>query len=138
MTVELRFDPDKLLEAASQQAGLADYGDPSFRKALEILCDSLEREAKLSDLGRQLLHGKFVELLVNRLRIEDYFKRHPEIEQEVLAAPAVIVGLPRTGTTLLQRLLACDSRFYSMPWWESRYPVPFPGESLQAPTQRIE
>ena len=138
MSTAPTFDPDALMEAASQQAALTDFGDPSFRKALEVLCDSLEREAKLSALGRQLLHGKFVELLVNRLRIEKYFKYHPEIEQEVLAAPVVIVGLPRTGTTLLQRLLACDSRFYSMPWWESRYPVPFPGESLQAPEQRIE
>jgi hypothetical protein len=139
MSAELKFEPATLLAEASRQAeGLKDFGDPSFRKALDVLCRSLEGEAKLSPLGRQLLHGKFIELLVNRLLIEAYIKRHPEIEQETLAAPLVIVGLPRTGTTLLQRLLSCDPQLYSMPWWESRYPVPFPGESLQAPTQRIE
>ncbi|MGH8453246.1 MAG: sulfotransferase family protein, partial [Nevskiales bacterium] len=139
MEQNLKFDLEALLAEASRQVnGPQDFGDPSFRKALEVLCHSIETEAKLSPLGRQLLHGKFIELLVNRLRIEEYFKRHPEIEQETLAAPLVIVGLPRTGTTLLQRLLACDPQLYSMPWWESRYPVPFPGESLQAPTQRIE
>jgi hypothetical protein len=139
MTAVLQFEPAQLLAEASRQAdNLTDFGDPSFRTALDKLCFSLEHEARLSELGRQLLHGKLVELLVNRLRTEDYFQRHPEIEQEIIAAPLVIVGLPRTGTTLLQRLLACDPQFYSMPWWESRYPVPFPGESLQSPTQRVE
>lgn len=139
MTAVLQFEPGQLLAEASRQAdNLTDYGDHSFRTALDKLCFSLEHEARLSELGRQLLHGKLIELLVNRLRIEDYFHQHPEIEQETIAAPLVIVGLPRTGTTLLQRLLACDPQFYSMPWWESRYPVPFPGESLQSPTQRIE
>lgn len=133
-----RFDPATLLAAAQAQAGLSDFGDPSFREGLDVFCRALESEAKLSDFGRGLLQQKVMELLTNRLGIEDWYRRHPEIEQEVLAAPIVIVGLPRTGTTLLQRVLAQDPQFYSMPWWESRYPVPFPGESLQAPTQRIE
>jgi len=139
MSTGPRFEPQALLEEARRQAeGLDDFGDPSFRPALEVLCRSLENEAQLSALGRQLLHGKFVEMLVNRLRIEQFFKAHPEIEQEVIGAPLVIVGLPRTGTTLLQRLLSCDPQLYAMPWWESRYPVPFPGEALGAPNQRIE
>lgn len=139
MSAEPRFELKALLEEAQKQSGgLSDFGDPSFREGLEVLCHSLETEAKLSPLGRQLLHMKFVELLVNRLRIEDYFRRFPEIDNEPVAAPIVIVGLPRTGTTLLHRLLSCDRQFYSMAWWESRYPVPFPGESLQSPQQRID
>jgi hypothetical protein len=134
-----KFELQSLLDEAVKQAGgPKDFGDPSFREGLDVLCRSLETEARLSPLGRQLLHQKFVELLVNRLRIEDYFKRHPEIENEILLPPLVIVGLPRTGTTLLQRLLSCDPHLYSMAWWESRYPVPFPGESLKEPKQRIE
>ena len=139
MSVEPRFELQALLDEACRQAGgLSDFGDASFREGLDVLCRSLEAEANLSPLGRQLLHHKFVELLVNRLRVEDYFKRFPEIENEEIAPPVVIVGLPRTGTTLLQRLLSCDRQFYSMAWWESRYPVPFPGESLQLPQERID
>ncbi|HEY0974901.1 MAG TPA: sulfotransferase [Solimonas sp.] len=134
----IRFDPETLLAEARAKTGLSDFGDPSFREGLQVFCDALENDAKLSDFGRGLLHQKVMELLTNRLGIEDWYRRHPEIESESLAAPIVIVGLPRTGTTLLQRILSQDPRFYSMPWWESRYPVPFPGESLQAPTQRIE
>lgn len=127
------------LEAASieQSGGLSNFGLPDHRPGLERLCASLNTEANLSDFGRGLLEHKIVEMLLNRLRIEQWFTRYPEIAQERIAAPVVIVGLPRTGTTLLQRVLACDARFYSMPWWESRYPVPFPEEDVREPTQRI-
>ncbi|MDP3859465.1 MAG: sulfotransferase [Stagnimonas sp.] len=133
------LSPEALEAAAIEQVGgLSHFGLPDHRPGLERLCASLNTEANLSDFGRGLLQQKIVEMLVNRLRIEHWFVQHPEIAQEQIAAPVVIVGLPRTGTTLLQRVLACDSRFYSMPWWESRYPVPFPGESVLEPVQRIE
>ncbi|MES0874763.1 sulfotransferase family protein [Sinimarinibacterium thermocellulolyticum] len=138
MTERIRFAPEALLAEACEKTGLSDFGEPSFREGLRVFCAALEQEAKLSDFGRGLLRQKIMELLTNRLGIEDWYRRHPEIDDEVIAPPVVIVGLPRTGTTLLQRLLAQDPQFYSMPWWESRYPVPFPGESLTAPSQRIE
>jgi hypothetical protein len=133
-----RFAPEALLREAIEKSGLSDFGEPSFREGLDVFCRALENEAQLSDFGRGLLHQKVIELLTNRLGIEEWYRRHPEIEDENIGAPLVIVGLPRTGTTLLQRLLSQDPQFYSMPWWESRYPVPFPGEDLKAPTQRIE
>lgn len=139
MSAAATLNPDALEQTALAQAGgLKNFGDPSYRKGLEVLCDSLNSEAQLSDFGRGLLEHKLVELLVNRLRIEEFFRLHPEIENEKLAPPVVIVGLPRTGTTLLQRVLSCDPHLYSMHWWESRYPVPFPGEDLKNPTERIE
>lgn len=133
------FQPQALLADASAAAGgLQDFGDASFRPALERLCASLSTEARLSATGVYLMRMKLVGQLVNRLRVEDWFKRHPEIADEDLGAPpVVIVGLPRTGTTKLHRLLACDPRFYWMAWWEAAYPVPFAGESLQEPTARI-
>ena len=74
---------------------------------------------------------------MNRLVIEDYFRRHPEIAEIAIDDPLVIVGLPRTGTTLLQRLLAVDPRFHTAAWWETRYPAPLAGETLAEPTVRI-
>ncbi|MFA5938070.1 MAG: sulfotransferase [Sinimarinibacterium sp.] len=137
MTAAIVFEPQALLAEAKQKTGLTDFGPASFREGLAVFCRALETDAHLSDFGRTLLHQKVIELLVNRLGIEDWYRRHPEIENEQIAAPLVIVGLPRTGTTLLQRLLAQDPQFYSMPWWESRYPVPFAGEDLREPSQRI-
>lgn len=137
-TPAIRFEPEALLQEAAAKTGLSDFGEPSFREGLAVFCRALETEAKLSDFGRTLLHQKIIELLCNRLGVEDWYRRHPEIEHETIEAPLVIVGLPRTGTTLLQRLLAQDAQFYSMPWWESRYPVPFPDEDLRHPIRRIE
>jgi hypothetical protein len=139
MSAKPHLEPSVLERAAIEQAGgLKNFGDASYREGLEELCDSLNREANLSDFGHGLLQHKLIELLVNRLRIEEYFAKHPEIEDEQLAPPLVIVGLPRTGTTLLQRVLSCDPDLYSMHWWESRYPVPFPGEDIKNPIERIE
>lgn len=138
MTAQTRLDPEQLLaEASAATENLQDFGDPSFREGLKVLCAALESEAKLSDTGRFLMRQKLVAQLSNRLRIEDYFRRHPEIAQEQVAAPVVIVGLPRTGTTKLHRLLSRDPRFYWMAFWESQFPVPFPNETLAEPSARI-
>lgn len=132
------FDPEKLLrEASAATGGQTDFGDPSFRPALTALCRALEREGHLSPAGRDLLRQKILGHLANRLRIEEYFRDFPEIAREVVAPPLVIVGLPRTGTTRLQRLLSRDKRFYSMLFWESQFPVPLPDETLEQPSARI-
>jgi hypothetical protein len=71
--------------------------------------------------------ARVVGLLVNRLRAEDHFERFPEILDEEIREPLVIVGLARTGTTMLHRMIASDPRMISLLWWESRNPAPFPG-----------
>jgi hypothetical protein len=134
----MTFDPDTLLtEARAQTEGLADFGDPSFRPGLEALCRALNDEARLSEMGAGIFRQKLITQLANRLRVEDWFARHPEIADEGIEAPLVIVGLPRTGTTKLHRLLSRDPRFSTMAFWESQFPVPFPGETLEAPGLRI-
>ncbi len=132
------LDVERLLAQASEQAdGLADFGPGDYREALEVLSDSLAREAGLSPQGAQMLQGKLQAQLVNRLVIQDYCRRHPEILEERVDDPLVIVGLPRTGTTLLQRMLATDARFHSAAWWETRYPAPLPGEDVRDAGRRI-
>lgn len=132
------LDVDKLLAQASEQTGgLTDFGPGNYREALGVLFDSLAREANLSAQGVHLLHGKLLAQLVNRLVIQEYCRCHPEIQQERIDDPLVIIGLPRTGTTLLQRMLAADPRFHSAAWWETRYPAPLPGEGVRDAGQRI-
>lgn len=130
---------DQLLAAATERAkGLSYFGDDNYRLALQTLIDALGAEAELSQRGLYLLRERLISQLVNRLVLEDYLSRYPEISQIQLDDPLVIIGLPRTGTTMLQRTLAVDSRFYSAAWWETRYPAPQEGESLAAPTKRID
>ncbi|MFC5697195.1 sulfotransferase family protein [Pseudomonas sp. GCM10022186] len=132
------FALDSLLaEASARAGGLDDFGPGDFREALRVLERALHEEARLSEQGRTLLREKLVAQLANRLVIEDHCKRHPEILQQRVDDPLVIVGLPRTGTTLLQRLLAVDPQFSKAQWWETRYPAPLPGEPLEQPGERI-
>jgi len=120
------FDVDRLLTVAREETGLADFGDPTFREGLEALADSLNAEADLTDVGRFAFAGMIGGYLRERLKIEDWYRRHPEIDAQALGAPLFITGLPRTGTTALSNLLAEDPAARSLRFWESQRPTPPP------------
>lgn len=132
-----RLDPDALVRAATRQASLSDFGAPEWREGLEVLCDSLEREADLSSFGRLALRGLVVGVLASRLRLVDWAKRHPEVHQERIERPLVVVGLPRTGTTLLSILLGLDPELRPLLSWEASDPAPPPDLASQAEDPRI-
>jgi sulfotransferase family protein len=121
------LDLQALLAEAQRRTGQGDFGDPSFLEPLERLLRSLHEEARLNDVGRAMQFERNVGLLVNRLRTEEYYRRHPEIDAIAIERPLVIVGLARTGTTMLHRMLASDPRWLALLWYESRNPAPFPG-----------
>jgi len=122
-----RLDEASLIAAARERTGLSAFGDETFREPLRKLLFSLEHEARLTPAGRAGQRARIVGLLSARLSTHDWIRRHPEIEDEAVEVRFVIVGFPRTGTTLLQRILACDPRVASLAWWECRHPAPFPG-----------
>lgn len=131
------FDEAGLLAAARRQTGLEEFGDEPFREPLRRLLRSLEEEAQLHAVGRATQRGRIVESLAARLMAEDHFRRHPEILEETIEPPVVIVGLARTGTTLLHRLLAAGAGFQVARWWEVRFPSPFPGSDWRREDPRI-
>jgi len=133
----LSLDADALVEEARQKAGLRDFGDESFKEPLGVLLAALENEAKLNDVGRGTQHARIVDSLVTRLMMEDYIRRYPEILEEDLGEAIVIVGLARTGTTRLHRLLGSGPAFQVAHWWEVRYPAPFPGSDWRRDDPRI-
>jgi hypothetical protein len=116
-----------ILAEALEEAGRSRFDDDSFVEPMLALLHSLEGEAGLNAAGRDTMRKRVVGLLVNRARTEEHLERFPEIRDEEIVAPFVIVGLPRTGTTLLHRLLSCDANTNAVAWWESRNPAPFPG-----------
>jgi len=118
------WNPDTLEQEAREIDGLNDFGEPAHREALDQLLYSLEHEAQLNDIGRAVLRQRVVDILATRLRVQEYLKRHPEIRDEVISEPLVIVGLPRTGTTMLHRTIAADHRMFSPLWYETRFPCP--------------
>src|SRR4051795_11481069 len=117
---------DDLMDAARAQTGLDDFGGDSFREGLEILVHGLRHEAKLNAMGEEAMRGRIVGLLAQRLQIEDWFRRHPEMAEEPIEAPLIGLGLPRTGSTALSFLLAEDPATRSLRLWESAAPAPPP------------
>ena len=127
---------DDLLDAARTQTGLDDFGDDSFREGLEILVRSLAEEARLNAIGEAVIYGRLTGHLVQRLQIEDWYRRHPEIDDEPIEAPLVQLGLPRTGSTALGFLLAKDPAVRFLKQWESNEPAP-PPATVEGPDPRI-
>lgn len=109
--------------SASRREGLTDFGDRGFEEPLGVLLESYAA-APLSETGSRILRGDVVHSLRMRLRAVELIRRHPEIADEVIAAPVVVVGMMRSGTTLLQRLLAADPRFACAYGWEVQEVVP--------------
>jgi hypothetical protein len=119
---------ESLLDAARARTGLADFGDPVFLEPMAVLLDALNNEAGLNAGGIHAKYQRILDLLVNRLRVEEALKKYPQILDEKIENPVVIVGLPRIGTTMLHRIMASDSRFFAPLWYEVRNPAVFPVE----------
>ncbi len=126
--LRISLDEAALIEAAEERTGLLDLGDASFRQPMRVLLRAIEQEARLHAVGRMITRERMIAALATRMRLEELLRRTPRIEQERIERPIVIVGLPRTGTTLLHRLLASDPRVRALASWEALSPVPLEGE----------
>jgi len=131
------IDERELLAAAAANTGLDDYGDSWFREPLSMLLRALEEEADLTLLGRILCRSELQRFLQNRLQIEDYWKRHPELADQKVDGPVFVCGLARTGTTLLHELLAQDPRNRVPMLWEMMFSVPPPETATFSTDSRI-
>ena len=116
-------DTDAVLDQASADTGLDDFGDSSFREPLGVLLRALDTQAERSAMGRVSAHAQVSQLARNRLLVEDVLRTHPEILDVEIERPIFIVGQPRTGTTHLHNLIAADPAMRSLPYWESLEPV---------------
>ncbi len=125
----LRFEPAALLRLAQRRLGteLGLESGPE-REGFERLCRSLEDDAGLSLVGRVGLREHVVGAMTSRLALEGIRRREPERLRWQGPPPLVIVGLPRSGTTLLHRLLARIPGQRALPLWQVRYPLPTPGK----------
>lgn len=122
------FEEGHVLSAARAQTGLEDLGPEDFLPRLRVLLEAAREDSNASGPGRVGLYSDILRYAVARLRVEDFCKRHPEALEEEIDRPIIIIGLPRSGTTHLLNLIAADSRWRSLPYWESREPIPVPGE----------
>jgi hypothetical protein len=126
-----------LLESAQQATGLADFGDNWFMAPLETLVEHVNRDAGL--IGPEAGGGgRIASALNDRLQLVQYLKDNPAALDEKIAVACAVIGLPRTGSTVIHRLLASSPKLTALYWWETAFPLPLPGESLTDPTPRHE
>jgi len=134
----IKLDEETLIAAARRETGLENFGDEGFMEPMRILLQSLTSEADLNPAGRFLNRANILRLLKNRLYVEDLLKRHPEILERQIPDPVVIVGLARSGTTRLHRLMASDQRFLHLQAWETVYPAPYPAVFAARENGRVD
>jgi sulfotransferase family protein len=127
----------ELLQRAQAATSLADFGDDSFREGMEILVAAIDAEARLTDAGRAAYDTQLVDLLANRLKVEHWYRLHPEIDEQEIVAPLIGLGLPRTGSSALSCMLAEDPAVRSIRGWEAQEPCPPPETATQYSDPRI-
>ncbi len=119
------LDAAQLTATARKEAKLDDLGGTEFTDALDLLLREFRETSGADEAGRQLFFQMVVASLKNRLHITQALTLHPEIADIRIAAPIFILGLPRTGTTLLQGLLGAQGGLRTPLRWETDLtPVP--------------
>jgi hypothetical protein len=134
----IALDADALLAEARQRTGFDDFGDVDFLEPFRLFVEALDREAQLHALGRLLARSDLVNWLENRLGLVAWRGREPAIAAASIERPLFITGLPRTGTSILHELLACDPAHRAPLHWEVRHPCPPPETSGRGNHPRID
>lgn len=131
----VQLDADELMGRARQATGLSDFGDPWFLGPLNGLVGFINAESGLVSSDAMPVHI-LVGALGDRLKLVEYLKRHPRVHDEKVEVAGMIIGLPRGGSTLLQRVLSTTQQLTSTYWWELLNPIPLAGEGQGDPTAR--
>jgi hypothetical protein len=133
----LTADADVLIAEARRRTGLEDFGPAGFEAPLRVLLRAIRDEAGLTDVGFARSMQNLVRNLTLRLQMQDYFTRHPEIDDQQITAPVVIIGLQRTGTSKLFRNIAADPQWNVLYTWQALNPIPPEGWEPGKPDRRL-
>ena len=115
---------ESVIESAIEAAGSDDFGSDSYHEPLDVFIAACRDEAQLTAFGRLLIAKMLQRALANRLALRQWANEHPNVAKERIGAPWVIVGLPRTGTSILSMLLGLDPHARPLLQWEAAHPIP--------------
>ena len=132
-----RFNRDRLVAEAVERAGTDDFGEPTWQEGLDLLLEGFPSESMLNEVGVEIAANDIVTNLATRLGIIAWRHDHPEIANVGIDRPIVIVGQPRTGTTILYDLLALDPNLRAPLTWEVDRPLPPPETATYDTDPRI-
>lgn len=115
---------DDVIAQACDGTGLSDFGGDTYREGLEVFLAAMAGDAPLTQDAVEQYTSMLVRRLSNRLQIEDWYRRHPEIAETPVQGPTAVMGVPRTGTSALVNMLALDPTFRALRSFEAAAPVP--------------
>ncbi len=136
--MDLTLDADNLVAQAREAAGLDDLGEGTWQEGLGRLIAAFHADARLTDLGKMIAAGEILMYLSNRLGVVDHHRQHPENARAPITRPIVVIGQPRTGTTILYDLLAQDPANRAPLSWEVDRPLPPPESATYDTDPRID
>lgn len=117
---------DDITAAAVRATGLSDFGDDAHVEGLSVLVDDYASAAGLTGEGNYRMRSMVKGLLVAKLMAQQGRTSNPGVDDVAIGRPVFIMGLPRSGTTLLQRLLTADPRHQGLEQWLADLPQPRP------------
>jgi len=116
------LDADEIVTAALKRSGRRDFADLSFLLPLRRLIAACNAEGNLSTFGRRVVRFDVLRCLKNVLELDAMEEEQPEVRSRPLERPIFITGMPRSGTTLLHRLLLQDPTAAAPLVWQLVYP----------------
>lgn len=131
------IDADVLMSAAKERTGLSDWGDDWYLEPLRWLVESVNTESELTEFGAAAFPEMLIAHLINQLEVNDWYKRHPEIDEQEIVKPLFGIGLPRTGSTALSHMMGLDPATRILRVWEQERHCPPPEKATELTDPRI-
>ena len=107
----------QLHDEAARLTGYEDFGDTGYREGLRVLLEAFDSDLRLTDIGQQMVFNSVLSTLKARLYAERGWKAVPAVLATPIHRPVFVLGLPRTGTTAMHRLLSIDDQFQGIETW---------------------
>jgi hypothetical protein len=126
-----------LLANASARCGLADFGGSHFMEALDKFVHACLTDGYVTEAGIGAVAEALTNVLVNRLRFEEDLRKHPEVLDQELVTPLVIIGAGRVGSTKMHRLMSRAGHIQTLPFWQVKNPGRVQGLDADGSDPRI-
>ncbi len=118
------FNIEQIIKAGYERAQVEKIPNESFREGLALMLADINDSEKLTEQGLEIFKEEILAHLVPRLKVDDYARKHPELLEVPIDKPLFVLGMPRSGTTLLSYLLSTDPARRSILKWQLTNPVP--------------
>ncbi|HEV7580456.1 MAG TPA: sulfotransferase [Mycobacterium sp.] len=115
---------DDVFKLAAQRTGLTEIDSDSWRAGLTVMFDDLNNSPAFTPSGRERVLDDAINALGRRMQVHAYIQAHPEVLDEPVQRPLFVLGMPRTGTTVISYLLDQDPTHRSLLHWQCVHPVP--------------